>query len=104
MTENITKTKRVRWQAGDRSEVVAWLGYAGTVNACLFQILRPLKNGTPGQRFGEWALCATFPGATGARYAYSLDEPQAVEELKAQAEHWLEEFAASLGATFGSHL
>jgi hypothetical protein len=88
----ITQAERVRWHAGDRSEVVAWFGYVGTRTECaLFQILRPLKNGTPGQRFGEWALCTTFPGAAcDVRYAYSLEEPQAVEELKAQAEHWLE--------------
>lgn len=96
-----TPAPRIRWHAGERGEIVAWLGYAGTVNAALFQILRPLKNSTPGHRFDEWALCATLPGAQGkARYAYSLEEPQAVEELKAQAEHWLEEFVASLGAIF----
>ncbi len=102
ITEIAVRTKRVRWRAGDRDEIVAWFGYAGTVNTCLFQILRPLKNGTPGHRFDDWALCATFPGARSARYAYSLEAPQAVEELKEQAERWLEEFAASLGASFRS--
>ncbi len=100
----MTETTRIRWHHVDGT-VVEWFGYVGTVTeTALFQILHPVAKPTEaimGSRFDEWALCTTFPGESAkARYAGDRDGTKAVTELKAEAERWLEEFAASLGAIF----
>jgi hypothetical protein len=99
MTET---TARIRWHHVDGT-VVEWFGFVGTVTAeALFQILHPVAKPTEdimGRRFDEWALCTTFPGyAEQVRYGGRDDGAQ--DRLKAEAERWLEEFAASLGAVF----
>jgi len=90
---------RIRWHHVDGT-VVEWFGYVGTVTtAPLFQILHPVAKPTEdimGNRFDEWALCATFPGsADQVRYGGRDDDAQ--DRLKAEAEHWLTEFTAALG-------
>jgi len=79
-------SNRIRWEA---TKYGGWTGHTGTLKPWLFQIWRPL----PGT--GRWVLQATFPGAASeSRYA---DDP---DDLKGEAERWLEEFIASLGASF----
>ena len=92
---------RIRWHHVDGT-VVEWFGYVGTVTTPLFQILhtvvKPAED-TMGHRFDEWALCTTFPGST-EQVRYGGWDDDAQDRLKAEAERWLEEFAAFLGASF----
>ena len=92
---------RIRWHHVDGT-VVEWFGYVGTLTACcLFQILKPVTRELSPERFDEWGLCATFPGAEReVRYASSRDKAEAIAELEAGAERWLEELVSSLGAVF----
>ena len=85
MTET-TGTKRIRWEP---TEYGGFAGYVGTLVPWAFQIYQP----TP--RDDQWRLQAQLPGALG--YVADPDDP---EKLKAEAERWLAEFAASLGAVF----
>jgi len=89
---------RIRWEAVNGT-VVSWFGYAGSAKTALFQILHPVSDEARGGRFDEWALCATFPGAQDEP-RYGGTGPEAPDELKAEAERWLEEFVSSLGAVF----
>lgn len=93
----MNEVKRIRWHHVDGT-VVEWFGYVGTVTTALFQILHPVANIT-GRRFNEWALCTTFPGST-EQVRYGGWDDDAQDRLKAEAERWLEEFAAFLGASF----
>ena len=83
---------RIRWDDktpgnGDVSHV-ACIGYAGTVEEAAFIIY------TPDVMHADWLLSVRLtPGST-FLYAGSPDE------LKAEAERWLEEFVTSLGAVF----
>lgn len=88
---------RIRWTAVDGT-VVSWFGYVGTAKTALFQILHPVSSETS-TRFDEWALCATFTGAQD-KPRYGGNDPGAPDRLKAEAERWLEEYVASLGAVF----
>ena len=92
---------RIRWEILAESTVVAEFGYVGTLTGSLFQILKPVTREVSPSRFDEWSLVATFPGAQReALYASSRDKAEAVAELRAEAERWLERFVASLGAAF----
>jgi hypothetical protein len=94
-------TDRIRWHAPAESTVVAEFGYVGTLTGSLFQILKPVTREVSPSRFDEWGLVATFPGAQReVLYASSRDKTEAVAELRAEAERWLERFVASLGAAF----
>lgn len=78
---------RIRWEDFPAGQAA---GYVGTLNPAVFRIWEPENDD------GEWMLtAAALPGAAGEqRYGSSPDE------LKAEAERWLEEFVSSLGAVF----
>lgn len=82
-------TPRIRWEP---TEFGGWTGYVGTVKAPLFSLRR---------RRIAWVLTAAIPGTS---YRIIRDDAKhplpPVTELKEQAERWLEEFVASLGAVF----
>ena len=78
---------RVRWEDTKYGGLV---GYVGTLETWVFQIQRPVLAGE------RWVLTATFPGALNDVRGGTPDD------LKAEAERWLEQFTASLGASFGS--
>ena len=89
MTETTT---RIRWhdKTPGNSDVynIAHIGYVGTVEESAFIIY------TPDTMHADWLLSVRLiPGST---FLYA-DTPG---ELKAEAERWLEEFVASLGAIF----
>jgi hypothetical protein len=77
-------TARIRWQ-DDR--LGGFTGRVGTLKPWVFHVWR-----SPRDR-GEWVLAARLPGT---RRHFGGDP----DELKAEAERWLEEFASSLGASF----
>jgi hypothetical protein len=80
---------RIRWTGERLHADPAFTGGAGTAGPSLFQIYAP-DGFAP-----RWILTTSFPGMEDKRgYA---DDP---EELKAEAEGWLEEFIQSLGAVF----
>ncbi len=79
-------TARIRWE---ETPLGSLAGHVGTIDGSLFSIW------IPPQATGEWVLTSELPGTEGRR-CYG-DEP---EGLKAEAERWLEEFAASLGVVF----
>ena len=95
MTETTT---RIRWTAVNGT-VMSWAGYVGTLKAPPFQILHPVACDAGRHRFDEWVLCCTFLGEDGVP-RYGGADPGAPGRLKAEAERWLAEFAASLGAVF----
>jgi hypothetical protein len=80
---------RIRWEQSEYGGSL--LGYAGTFDGWLFQIFKASDDIDDGTQ----ALMATLPGALGD-YRYKID----LDELKAEAERWLEEFTASIGAVF----
>lgn len=74
-------TRRIRWEPdGD-----VLFGYCG---ARMFTIWPPDEDD------GEWLLTASLPDHHGIRFYGTTDE------LKAEAERWLERFVSSLGASF----
>src|SRR5208282_4945803 len=83
---------RIRWEdktpgSGDVYNV-AHIGHVGTVLGAAFIIY------TPDQLHANWLLSVRLiPGST---FLYA-DSP---DELKAEAECWLERFVSSLGASF----
>jgi hypothetical protein len=80
---------RIRWQDADESAPPCCLtGYAGAVGEDLFRIF------PPDDEEPEHVLTADLPGMRGRR---SYGTP---DEVKAEAERWLTEFASSLGAVF----
>lgn len=79
-------TGRVRWETGPSGNL---LGRVGTLPFWSFQIL---QSGDPAEGF---KLFPQLPGLASV-IARSVD----VDELKAEAEGWLEEFVTSLGAVF----
>jgi hypothetical protein len=86
----MTETKRIRWH-DEPDGLAASTGYVGTLDPLVFQIWRPDTFSA------EWTLTARLPG----------DGDKAVcgagpDELRAEAERWLERFVASLGAVFGA--
>lgn len=82
-----TAPPRIRWQP-EPGLFAGFSGYAGTLEPALFRIYEP---DAPD---GEHALCSMLPGMTG-KASYGTED-----EVKARAEQWLSEFAASLGAVF----
>jgi len=78
---------RIRWEDGG-SEMIALCGHVGGLSATVFRILRPWST------FEHWAVSCTLAGSGPVRRG------NGPEELKAQAERWLEEFVSSLGASF----
>lgn len=100
MTTSTTPTPapRIRWEPVDGT-IASWFGFVGSVQPPPFQVLHPVSEADDGH-LNEWALCVTFIGGEVARYASTRDPEKAVAELKAEAEHWLEEFVSSLGAIF----
>ena len=78
---------RIRWEDGG-SEMIALCGHVGGLSATVFRILRPWST------FEHWAVSCTLAGSGPVRRG------NGPEELKAQAERWLEEFVSSLGAVF----
>lgn len=85
----MTTPARIRWSAGAEKWVTAWFGSVGTVDPHLFSIIRPMAPDD------EWALTCGLPGFAG-KASYG-DGP---DTLKTEAERWLAQFAASLGASF----
>jgi hypothetical protein len=79
---------RIRWH--DEPVNGESMGSVGTLDPAVFRIWAPEEEG------GEWLLtAAALPGEAGKRrYGASPDD------LKAEAERWLEEFVSSLGAVF----
>lgn len=89
-------TDRIRWERIDGT-VTSWFGYVGSHKTPLFQILHPVATKPDARtQFHKWALAATFTQEV--RYPEIAEGAQAA--LKAEAEEWLEEFTASLGAIF----
>ncbi|HEV2451628.1 MAG TPA: hypothetical protein VGS62_06860 [Streptosporangiaceae bacterium] len=85
-----TTPARIRWQDDPIGSIS---GHVGTHKPWVFQIFKP----APAEE--RWRLIAQLPGAFG-RDARSADP----DELKAEAERWLEEFVSSLGAIFPAAL
>lgn len=80
-------TERIRWEP---TKYGGWTGHVGTIDEFAFQIWKPAPLGDKPYR-----LESTLPGHFG-HVANSADP----DELKAEAERWLAEFASSLGAVF----
>jgi hypothetical protein len=78
---------RIRWD--EDAALLVWSGYVGTAAAQLFTIAAPL----PGSGKG-FLLMSRLPGMD-----FSCSRPR-LEEAQAEAERWLEEFTASLGAVW----
>jgi len=83
MTETTT---RIRWE--EDAEADEFIGYIGTLPAYMFLIC---DDGEP-----EWLLTSRLPDDEGER-CWRAPHP---DQLKAEAERWLEEFVSSLGAVF----
>jgi hypothetical protein len=75
-------SKRIRWHEEDYE---SFIGYIGNFEPWAYQVW---KSGE------DWSLMSQLPGDIGRAKRGSLDE------LKAEAERWLEEFVSSLGAIF----
>ena len=84
-------TTRIRWQA---DKYAGFTGYVGSQESSLFQVWQsPCDGGN--YVIGEWVLTGPLPGKLRERsHSHNPDD------LKAEAERWLEEFASSLGAVF----
>lgn len=89
MTET---TARIRWEdepTGDGDVyVIASKGYAGAIEEPAFRIYRP------DEVHDNWLLSVRLTGGSKFFYGTSSDE------LKAEAERWLERFVSSIGAVF----
>jgi hypothetical protein len=82
MTETTT---RIRWEPTEHG---GFIGHVGTLDPWVLQIWRPDDSGV-------LRLDSTLPGQFGCHVENTDPKP-----LKAEAERWLEEFVASLGAVF----
>ncbi len=76
---------RIRWEP---TQYGGFTGHVGTLETWVFQIYRPVLASQ------GWVLTATFPGAL------NDVRPGTADELKAEAERWLEEFVSSIGASY----
>lgn len=83
------KPARIRWEKHETgSAVMAYTGYVGAAGLGVFAIFEPeVAN-------DDHVLTAALPGM-GNKRSYGTPD-----ELKAEAERWLTEFAGSLGALF----
>jgi hypothetical protein len=79
-----TPAGRIRWTDEPRTST----GYVGEIEPHVFQIW----GSSDGMR---WMLLSSLPGTVSKQF-----EGTDLAELKAEAERWLEQFAASLGAVF----
>ena len=81
---------RIRWHEGPATSAVAFAGTVGTVAPSLFGVFKPWES------MGETdhTLTTGLPGMGSKRF-FGTEE-----EVKAEAERWLTEFACSLGAVF----
>jgi hypothetical protein len=84
----MTETKRIRWEeeAGRGYELV---GYVGTLEQWVFRAWE--------SRGAGWTLEAQLPDVPSPPGVLLRDT---LDELKAEAERWLEDFTSSLGAVF----
>jgi hypothetical protein len=85
----VTETTRIRWERTG----YGWSSSVGAVDDWPFQIWGAVK-------VAEWRLKSALPGwptASPRPQHLFRDDP---DELKAEAERWLEEFVSSLGAVF----
>ena len=78
---------RIRWE--DQPEPGGSIGYVGTLPGRAFTIWPPLAKDE------EWLLACALSDMAAKRCFGS-----GPDELKAEAERWLEQFVASLGAVF----
>lgn len=86
-------TDRIRWHDEPSGGMAACTGSVGTLNPAMFHIWRPDAH------CAEWQLTTRLHDME-QKHCYGGDP----EELKAEAERWLEEFTASIGAVFpGAH-
>jgi hypothetical protein len=83
------ETGRIRWTEAD-DETGPVTGHVGTLGHPAFVIWPPLSDGD------DWRLACGLSNLAMER----IFRPSA-EELKAEAERWLEEFVSSLDASFG---
>jgi hypothetical protein len=81
----MTGTPRIRWERTG----YGWNGSVGLVEGWPFQIWGAVNS------TGAWRLKSDLAGQQ--KRSLFRDDP---DELKAEAERWLEEFIASLGASF----
>ena len=89
-------TERIRWEPNDDGSRVtaAYEGYIGTIGEPLFFIFEP------DARDPWWIMTSSLPGLPGAGQAERREHGDDTDKLRAEAERWLMEFAASLGAVF----
>jgi hypothetical protein len=85
-TVTLNRGARIRWEA---IEYGGFAGLVGPLETQLFQIWQP------DDRCTEWQLTTAFIGAGGG----PIQGPDP-DVLKAEAESWLKQFVASLGAVF----
>jgi hypothetical protein len=85
-------TAHIRWEQETPQDIN---GYVGTMDVPMFQLWRtPCDYGDV--LIGDWVLSSGVPKLATHRLHSSRD----VDALKAEAERWLEEFTASIGAVF----
>jgi hypothetical protein len=89
MTET---TARIRWESNGYGGLE---GYAGTLNALLFDLWQS-PGGHVDILVGEWILTGHLPMSPASEQPHGPD----LDDIKAKAEKWLEEFVSSLGAIF----
>lgn len=80
---------RIRWEDTAAPSLATWVGHIGTIKPPLFEIQEAML--VP----ERWVLIPGLPGLERERY-FGADP----DELKAEAERWLEQFVVSLGAIF----
>jgi len=81
-------SERIRWEPNGDGDIL--MGYIGTRPGVAFRIY------APSHRDCRWLLSVRL--IEGGKFIYD-DGP---DDLKAEAERWLEEFVSSLGASFGA--
>lgn len=85
-------TDRIRWEDDGNG---GFEGYAGTFDRYLFAVWR--SSGDSGDIIiGEWMLVTQLPRLLGTRTPHGND----LAVVQAEAERWLAEFVASIGAVF----
>lgn len=85
-------SERIRWESDGRG---GFEGYAGTFDRLLFDVWQS-PNDSGEVVIGEWVLSTQLPRPLGRPMPHGKD----AAAMKAEAEKWLAEFVASLGAVF----